>query len=74
MAKFVGGPYDGMDLPFDPLVLKRLNLPEKKHLDEFLSVPDTTSKFSWPHLYELDPDSDEPRYRYVEKPSHGFSS
>ena len=69
MAKFVNGPYDGKDLPFDPLILKRVNLPEEDKLEEFLSVPDTTSKFSWPYVYEADTSVNPPQYRYVERRS-----
>lgn len=68
MGKFVGGPYDGMELPFDPTVLSRVNLPEKRYLKEFLEVPDRTSKLSWPHRYEADLSTDPPQYRYVERP------
>jgi len=74
MAKFVGGPYDGMDLPFDPHVLRRVNLPDKEHLAEYLNVPDTTTKFSWPHVYEADTTVNPPHYRFIEQKSSSQTS
>ncbi len=66
MARFIGGPYDGRDMPFDPCVLRKLNLPEKDHIEEFLSAHDTTTLKRWPHYYEADNQQQPPVYRFVE--------
>lgn len=66
MAKFFGGPYDGMDLPFDPLELRRVNLPETHELEAFLHVRGSTSLFSWPYVYEADNSVTPPGYRFIE--------
>lgn len=64
MAKFIGGPYDGRDLEFDPRILKRVNLPDPEHYDEAMVVRDDTSKHDWPHVYEADLAAEPAVYRY----------
>lgn len=66
MTQFIGGPYDGRDLPFDPRTLRRVNLPEEHELEAFLNPRDSTSLHSWPYHYVADATRDPPVYRFVE--------
>ncbi|MEK6239399.1 MAG: hypothetical protein N2C14_32175 [Planctomycetales bacterium] len=67
MTKFIGGPYDGMDLPFDPKFLQQVNLPEtEEQLEAFLNSPDGTSSSNWPYRYDVDRDADPVVYRFRE--------
>lgn len=70
MAHFVGGPYDGQELPANPEMIKRIRLPEPDSsagmLLDTLLKESTTGHSEWPYRYELDEGSDPPTYRFVE--------
>lgn len=65
MALFVGGPFDGQDLPVDPKLLSNVRLPSEDQLDEFLTNPGASAHRVWPNLYVADLDVDPPVYRFV---------
>lgn len=65
MSRFIGGPYDGEDLPVDASVLPKLRLPAKYQLETFLADPRLTTSQKWPHHYEADTSVDPPVYRFV---------
>jgi hypothetical protein len=69
MALFVGGPYDGFDLPVDPTLSRQVRLPPKDEIDDFVKArqkdPGATGKHHWPYLYELDSSTSPPCYRFV---------
>jgi hypothetical protein len=58
MTLFVGGPYDGTDLPFDPQLAKSVRLPRPEEvspmLEERRDDPGITDRHDWPYVYELD--------------------
>ena len=68
---FVGGPYDGRDLPVDPSLTKSIRLPRPTELDPFVTEsktdPGRTGKVDWPFVYELNDAARPPHYRFVEK-------
>lgn len=70
MTRFVGGPYDGQDLPVDPSLTRSIRLPNAHELDSFLQQweadPGATGKHDWPHVYSADTDVVPPLYRYVD--------
>lgn len=70
MTRFVGGPYDGRDLPIDSSMAKMLRLPRPEELGAFLGEceadPAVTGKLDWPFLYKLDETTTPPHYRFVE--------
>ncbi len=71
MTMFVGGPYDGQDVPIEPPFAKTIRMPREDELDAFLtdvgSDPGVTGKQDWPFLYELDEQASQPRYHFVEE-------
>jgi len=67
MTLFVGGPFDGEDLPYNPYSTRRVRLPDNQ-LD--VDSSDTmgsmsTADVEWPHQYEADVTTSPPVYRYV---------
>ena len=64
MTIFVGGPYDGRDIAYDPRILRRVNLPNPDQFDDAMVVRDETGKHDWPHAYLADLSVDPPVYRY----------
>lgn len=71
MARFIGGPYDGQELPANPEVVKRIRLPDPDSsagmLIDTLLKESTTGHGEWPHRYEVDETSQPPVYRFVEE-------
>ena len=69
MTLFVGGPYHGKDLAFDPPLLDLVRLPEVDRLDDFWARtnadPLITVNMDWPHTYELDRSTTPEFYRHV---------
>lgn len=65
MTLFVGGPFDGADLPFDPRFVKHVKLPPREHFDDFCNDPDQTAENEWPHHYVADSMIDFPVYRFA---------
>ena len=69
MTRFIGGPYDGRDLPIDPPFAKVIRLPREDELDAFLGEggddPGSTASFDWPYVYEFDTGFIMPQYRFV---------
>lgn len=63
MTLFVGGPYDGKDLPFDPYKIKRVPLPpgEAPTVSEDLTQ---TADEDWNCIYKADVSTSPPVYRY----------
>lgn len=66
MTRFIGGPYDGQDLPIDERLLPIVHLPPPGEVQSMLSDPLATSSTNWPFVYEVDGESDPPVYRFVE--------
>ncbi len=71
MALFIGGPYNGHDLPFDPDLTKIIRLPLPEAMTPFAETavddPGATGKQDWPFLYKLDESVSPPWYRFVEE-------
>ena len=61
MAQFIGGPYDGYDLPIDTTQIKQIRLPEVEH---FNGDPEGTKPIECPYLYVLDNFVLKKRFRY----------
>lgn len=53
MTLFIGGPYDGEDLPLEPTV-RILRLPPREKLTELFFDPSATGEADWPYRYERD--------------------
>lgn len=64
MTKFVGGPYDGRELPIEP-EMSHLWLPPEEELDTFLREPTTTARPGWLSRYWLDNSVEPPVYRFA---------
>lgn len=69
MTQFIGGPYDGQDLPANPQTVERIALPDpettKGMFLETVVKQSSTNTEDWPHKYELDRSVDPPVYRHV---------
>ncbi len=65
MTLFVGGPYDGHDLPVDPDILEHIRLPTKGALDAFLHDTLSSTEGMTPHLYSADKSSVPAVFRFV---------
>jgi hypothetical protein len=69
MTLFVGGPYHGKDLPFDPPLLDLVHLPAEDQLEEFWARihqdPLVTVNMDWPFVYELDRSTTPEFYRHI---------
>ena len=66
MAQFVGGPYDGREMEFNPKIAKTVRLPELDQWDVD-EDPDITMPRHCPHVYRLEPGSEPPKYIYQEE-------
>lgn len=64
MALFIGGPYDGQNLPVEPGKTTQ-RLPDAADLQVFLNDPKATTSSVWPHVYHVDYSGNEPVYRYA---------
>lgn len=69
MTMFVGGPYDGEDLPYNPYSTRRVRLPEVNGDSEGESSDSlgsmNTADAEWPHQYEADLSKSPPVYRFI---------
>ena len=63
MALFIGGPYDGQNLPVETGKTTQ-RLPDERDLQVFLNDPQATTSSKWPHVYRVDYSGREPVYRY----------
>ena len=71
MSRFVGGPYDGRELEYEPTLLRLVVLPEPQDFDEAMVVRDDTGKHDWPHRYQADLSVIPPVYRYLQLTKSG---
>lgn len=62
MTLFIGGPYDGQNLPVET-GQARVRLPNPDELSEF--DPQATANNHWRHIYTVDYSGSEPHFRYV---------
>ena len=71
MTLFVGGPYHGKDLPFDPPLAEVVQLPPEDRLEEYWERihgdPYVTLNMAFPFKYQLDSSTKPEFYRYVEQ-------
>lgn len=68
MTLFVGGPYDGRDLPVNPDLVKTVRLPEVDEWDA-TGDPDATVPRKCPYVYEVDAATTPPQFRFVGNPT-----
>lgn len=61
MVLFIGGPYDGEDLPVDRK-LTEVRLPALNQFDQYRA--DKTASKNWPYIYLRDDTEDPPVYRF----------
>lgn len=64
MALFVGGPFDGDDLPYDPKTSPHIRMPDVEPKTG-VSGDKATVRGSRPHIYEADLHVDPPVFRFV---------
>jgi hypothetical protein len=70
MTLFVGGPYDGQDLPIDPERVEHIRLPSKDPMDAFLQETLNSKEGMLPHLYSADKSVSPVVYRFVRTMKH----
>jgi hypothetical protein len=63
MTTFVGGPYNGQDLPYDPRSARHVRMPDPGARVQPGDVG--TVDADWPHIYEADLKADPPVFRFV---------
>lgn len=63
MTAFIGGPYDGQDLPYDPHSARHVRMPDA---GERIAPGEVgTVDADWPHIYEADLQAEPAVYRFV---------
>ena len=70
MTQFIGGPYDGQDLPANPQTIERISLPDldaTQGISLETVVSQSTGATDWPHKYEVDDSVAPPVYRHVDQ-------
>lgn len=68
MPQFIGGPYDGMELPANPEIVRVINLPDPDSPLGFVVeglVKESTSDGDWPYQYSVDDSVTPAVYRFV---------
>lgn len=70
MTLFIGGPYDGEDLPIDPGSVRVLRLPPRDKLNELFFDPSATGEADWPFRYERDNSVAPPVFRLTGSRAH----